>query len=67
MAYKTVESIVKTTENILFSGQYQVDEFLGEPYRRLVVKHFKVIYRIKKDSIFIFRVFDTRQNPSKLK
>jgi len=66
-AVKVIDSIIKAAESIMFSEQYQVDEFLGEPYRRLIVKHCKIVYRFKNNSIIIFRVFDTRQHPSKLK
>ncbi|NQZ76139.1 MAG: type II toxin-antitoxin system RelE/ParE family toxin [Ekhidna sp.] len=36
-------------------------------HRYLVSGHHKIIYRIEKKSILIVRVFDTRQDPEKLK
>src|ERR1017187_1209665 len=36
-------------------------------YRYLVYSHYKIIYRIFEDKIFITTIFDTRQRPSKLK
>ncbi len=36
-------------------------------HRYLVSDHHKIIYRIEKRSVLIVRVFDTRQNPKKLK
>lgn len=66
-ASKMINSIIGAAESIVFAEQYQVDEFLGQPYRRLIVKHCKIVYRLKNNSIVIFRVFDTRQNPTKLK
>ena len=66
-ASKIIDSIVKAAESIVFAEQYQQDEFLGQPYCRLIVKHCKIVYRLKNNSIVIFRVFDTRQNPNKLK
>lgn len=66
-AIKVIDSIIKAAESIVFAEQYQVDEFLGEPYRRLIVKHCKIVYRFKNNSIIIIRIFDTRQHPSKLK
>jgi len=66
-AGKVIDSIIKAAESIMFAEQYQVDEFLGNPYRRLIVKHCKIVYRFKNNTIVIFRVFDTRQHPSKLK
>jgi len=66
-AGEMIDSIIKAAESIVFAEQYRVDEFLGNPYRRLIVKHCKIVYRLKNNTIVIFRVFDTRQNPSKLK
>ena len=42
---------------------------LTEPhiYHYLVVGHFKLIYPFDQFCIWILRVFDTRQNPEKLK
>lgn len=34
-------------------------------YRKLIEGYCKITYRIGKTNIFIVRVFDTRQNPSK--
>jgi plasmid stabilization system protein ParE len=39
-----------------------------ESFRRCVItKHNSLIYNFTEEAIFIFRVFDTRQNPNKLK
>lgn len=49
----------------------QVEETIEIPnliYRySLVKKHFKVIYRIEKKTIYVTDFFDTRQSPSKIK
>ena len=66
-ANKIILSITTAVESIVFAEQYQVDEILGAPYRRLIVKHCKVVYTVKKNTIVVFSVFDTRQNPNKLK
>lgn len=36
-------------------------------YRYLTKGHYKIVYRVEKSSIYIVRIFDTRQDPSKLK
>lgn len=36
-------------------------------HRYLICGHHKIIYRIEKQAILIVRVFDTRQNPNKLR
>ncbi len=60
--------IIEASKNIIFVEQYQIDEFLGEPYRRMVVRHFKIIYKIQsKTQIRILQIFDTYQNPNRLK
>lgn len=53
-----------------FSEIGSIDEsfsHLKRDYRKLLVHHCKITYREGKDKIFINRVFDTRQNPSKNK
>ena len=66
-AENVVNDILHTIENIVFEEQYQVDEILGKPYRRMVASHYRIVYRPKRSSILIFRIFDNRQNPGKLK
>ncbi|MDX9847914.1 MAG: type II toxin-antitoxin system RelE/ParE family toxin [Tenuifilaceae bacterium] len=42
-------------------------EHLGLGHRRLVVSHYKIIYRIIEESIYITDIFDSRQDPDKMK
>jgi plasmid stabilization system protein ParE len=39
---------------------------LKKVYRRLVESHYKIIYNFTDDTIYINRIFDSRQNPNKL-
>lgn len=67
-AKNVVRDIIKQSKSIHFTEQYQVDEFLGEPYRRMVVRNYKIIYKIQSEAeIRILQIFETRQNPIKLK
>lgn len=67
-AKNVVRDIITQSKSIHFTEQYQVDEFLGEPYRRMVVRNYKIIYKIQSETeIRILQIFDTRQNPIKLK
>ncbi|TDP60700.1 type II toxin-antitoxin system RelE/ParE family toxin [Flavobacterium dankookense] len=67
-AKNVVRDIVLQSKNIHFTEQYQVDEFLGEPYRRMVVRNYKIIYKVQSETeIRILQIFDTRQNPIKIK
>ena len=36
-------------------------------YRRIIESHFKIIYYIQNDSIYITDIFDTRQDRDKMK
>ncbi len=40
---------------------------LGLGHRRLVVRHYKIIYRIIGEVIYITDVFDSREDPDKVK
>lgn len=52
--------ILNATKNIVFSKQYQQDEV--EPdFRRIIVRHYKVIYNVSENEIQILRIFDTRR------
>lgn len=67
-AKNVIRDIVAQSKSIHFVEQYQVDEFLGEPYRRMIVRNYKIIYKIHSETeIRILQIFDTRQNPVKLK
>lgn len=40
-AKNVIRDIVSQSKNIYFVEQYQVDEILGEPYRRMIVRDYK--------------------------
>ena len=67
-AKKVINEIISHSKSIKFVEQYQVDEILGEPYRRMIVRDYKIIYKIHSETeIRILQIFDSRQNPIKLK
>lgn len=67
-AKNVIKDIVLASKSIKFTQQYQVDEILGEPFRRFVVRNYKIIYKVHSEyEIRILQIFDTRQNPIKLK
>jgi len=39
----------------------------GKGHRRLVEGHFKIIYRLEGDMVYVTDIFDSRQNPHKMK
>lgn len=69
-ANQTVETILERViqlEQFPESGQVELSlAHRKKEHRYLVSGHHKIIYRIEKRKILIVRVFDTRQNPSKL-
>ena len=41
-------------------------EFLGLDHRRIIVSHYKIIYRVTGEFIYITDIFDSRQAPDKM-
>ena len=70
-ANRTVETVLERVDQLeQFSKSGPVEPSLAhrkKEHRYLVCGHYKIIYRIEKQKVFIIRVFDTRQNPKKLK
>lgn len=67
-AVKVRDDIYQKVSAIVFLEQWQEDELLGVPYRRIIIGNYKVVYKIKNKSlIYILMVFDTRQDPRKYK
>lgn len=58
-----VVSIILKTEEMVFSKQYQVDEFDSSCRRFFVEKKFRVLYKIIDRVILVTRVYPTRKNP----
>ena len=59
-------SIYSVIDDLVFSTQFQTDD-INPNYRRIVSGNYKILYRVENDKIIIFAIFDTRQNPNKLK
>lgn len=70
-AYKMIESIIKKTEHLegKISGgtRYISDLNPTIPYQKLIYGHYIIIYRVEGNFVFINKIFDSRQNPKKLK
>lgn len=63
-AKNILNDILKAIKEIRFFEQYQVDE-INSDFRRIIVRHYKIIYTIETQTIIIVSIFDTRQNPNK--
>ena len=53
--------------NPLLGQKEEYLHHLGKDHRRLVETHFKIIYLIEGERIYITDFFDTRQDPEKMK
>ncbi|WP_046757614.1 type II toxin-antitoxin system RelE/ParE family toxin [Kordia jejudonensis] len=51
LASNVVNDIIKSSNHIIFTDQYQVEEFLGEPFRRIIVRHYKLICKAESKTI----------------
>lgn len=67
VADKIIAEIIMAVEELKYKEQYQLEETLEGGYRRIIVRHFKIIYRPLENGILVMQIFDTRQNPNKLK
>lgn len=58
--------LLKAPKSIYFSKQYQVDD-INPKYRRIVVHHYKILYKESKSTIQVMDIVSTRQSPEVLK
>ena len=63
-ANKIIDEIYQAPNSITFVEQFQIDEYRKD-CRRIIVRNYKILYYIKDSEIFVIRVFNTLQNPSK--
>lgn len=57
--------LIQASKDVTYPEQYQKDD-INLNYRRIVVRHYKLIYKEDKGKIIILRVFDTLKNPEQL-
>lgn len=65
-AKNIVNDIIDTADSIVFSNQYQVDD-INPNYRRMVVRHYKILYKEHQNIVSIMNIVSTKDNPKKLK
>ncbi len=66
VALKIIIEIIFEADKIIFSEEFLVDD-INPNYRRIIVRHFKILYRKVKNQIVVFAIFDCKQSPAKLK
>jgi len=55
---------------VQFPGGGAIEEqlaHLGKGHRRVIVEHFKIVYRLEGEVIWVSDIFDSRQDPGKMK
>jgi plasmid stabilization system protein ParE len=73
-----LDKILAIRNNILSKAEMLLDnpklgqkeeylDHLGLGHRRLIESHYKIIYRLGSDRIYITDIFDSRQDPNKMK
>jgi toxin ParE1/3/4 len=53
--------------NPYIGQQEEYLEHVGQSHRRVIQGNYKIIYKVKGDVIFITDIFDSRQDPAKMK
>lgn len=57
--------ILDATKSLHFSEQYQKDD-INANYRRIIVRDYKLVYKVDNQRILILKIFHAKQNPDKL-
>jgi plasmid stabilization system protein ParE len=57
----------KLLESPYIGQQEEYLEHLGQSHRRIIEGNYKVIYKVEGETIIITDIFDTRQDPAKMK
>jgi toxin ParE1/3/4 len=64
---RILEKIEKLADNPWIGQTEEYLEHLSKSHRRVIDGNYKIIYRVENDIIYITDIFDTRQDPSKMK
>lgn len=71
IAIETNKRILDAADSLAYySSKGQIEPYLKDKkreYRRLIEGHYKIIYRIENDSVYIVDIFDSRQDPNKMR
>ena len=62
-AYIHINAIIDAVEKIVFSKQWQVDEYDPLCRRVIVKKKYRVYYQVENETVRIIRIYPTQKNP----
>lgn len=60
------KDLLQSPKSIQFAKQYQVDD-INPKYRRIIVRDFKVLYKVNKNKIEVVDIIGSKQSPSTLR
>ncbi len=64
---RILTKIDKLLANPYIGQQEEYLEHLNKGHRRLIEGNYKIIYRVQGEDIYITDIFDSRQDPAKMK
>ena len=60
--------IIDQIDDLKYPEQHQIDDIICAPYRRIILKQYRIIYKVTSPSdIEILQIFSNRQSPKKIK
>lgn len=62
-AHKHIIDIIESSEKIIFSEQWQIDEYDPNSRRAIINRRFRVLYRVIESTVLITRVYPTQKDP----
>ena len=69
--FEIIDAVKERMESLRQMGRrVQTERFmdhLGREHRRIICGHYKIVYYVQDDCIFVTDIFDSRQDPSKMR
>lgn len=64
-AKNVLNDLLNAPKTIIFSNQYQVDD-INPKFRRIVIRNYKILYKVEHHKVIIIDIFSVYQSPQKL-
>lgn len=65
-AHQHILNIIDGAEEIIFTGQWQVDEYDPSCRRAIIERKFRVLYKVIDKTILVTRVYPTQKDPKNI-